>query len=81
MGPRAALNVVKPVAEPLLAPPEGRRWEILWNSNAPHYGGSGGAAKETEDGWYIAAESASVLRANSNVGAYPVPLPGPGAPV
>src|SRR2546430_659718 len=28
---------LKPVAEPLLAPPQERRWEMLWHSNAPRY--------------------------------------------
>jgi maltooligosyltrehalose trehalohydrolase len=52
-----------PVAEPLLAPPEKRRWEAIWNSNLPQYGGSGSTARETENGWFIPAESGSVLGA------------------
>jgi maltooligosyltrehalose trehalohydrolase len=28
-----------PCPEPLLAPPEGRDWKLLWSSEAPHYGG------------------------------------------
>jgi maltooligosyltrehalose trehalohydrolase len=27
--------------EPLLAPPPGRRWQLLWSSESPQYGGSG----------------------------------------
>lgn len=30
-----------PAPEPLLAPPEGTRWEILWSSDDPAYGGNG----------------------------------------
>lgn len=30
-----------PAPEPLLAPPEGARWQILWASEEPAYGGSG----------------------------------------
>jgi maltooligosyltrehalose trehalohydrolase len=34
-------DLVCPPAEPLLAPPRGRRWKILWSSEDPHYGGRG----------------------------------------
>ena len=57
--------------EPLLAPPEGQRWEILWSSENPKYGGAGTAALETEDGWRIPAHAAVVLfpeREKSNPG-------------
>jgi maltooligosyltrehalose trehalohydrolase len=47
--------------EPLLAPPEGQRWEILWSSENPKYGGAGTAALETEEGWRIPAHAAVVL--------------------
>ena len=36
-----------PCPEPLLAPPEGRRWELLWSSEDPRYGGSGTAHPES----------------------------------
>ena len=32
---------LSPCPEPLLAAPEGRRWELLWSSEDPRYGGSG----------------------------------------
>ncbi|MGO9122357.1 MAG: malto-oligosyltrehalose trehalohydrolase [Desulfomonilaceae bacterium] len=32
---------VNPAPEPLLAPPEGMRWQILWSSEHPDYGGFG----------------------------------------
>jgi maltooligosyltrehalose trehalohydrolase len=47
--------------EPLLAPPERRRWDILWSSESPKYGGAGTAALETEDGWHIPGHSAVLL--------------------
>ncbi|MGN6732257.1 MAG: malto-oligosyltrehalose trehalohydrolase, partial [Candidatus Binatia bacterium] len=47
--------------EPLLAPPETKRWEILWSSESPKYGGAGTAALETEDGWRIPGHAAVVL--------------------
>ena len=32
---------LRPVPEPLLAPPAGCRWQLLWSSEAPAYGGGG----------------------------------------
>ena len=32
---------LSPCPEPLLAAPQGRRWELLWSSEDPRYGGSG----------------------------------------
>jgi len=47
--------------EPLLAPPEGQRWGILWSSESPNYGGAGTAVLETEDGWHIPGHAAVLL--------------------
>jgi maltooligosyltrehalose trehalohydrolase len=48
--------------EPLLAPVEGKEWAVLWSSESPRYGASGGTpAVETEDGWRIPGEAAVVL--------------------
>jgi maltooligosyltrehalose trehalohydrolase len=50
-------------AEPLLAPPAGGRWEMLWSSEAAAYGGSGAPPPEDEEGgWFIAGQAAVVLR-------------------
>lgn len=51
-----------PAPEPLLAPPEGRVWEVLWSSEAPEYGGCGTAPLETADNWRIAGHAAFVMR-------------------
>ncbi|HEX3128063.1 MAG TPA: malto-oligosyltrehalose trehalohydrolase [Thermoanaerobaculia bacterium] len=52
-----------PAPEPLLAPPEDRRWEILWSSEDPEYGGSGAPPPEDEEeGWRIPGHAAVVLR-------------------
>jgi maltooligosyltrehalose trehalohydrolase len=52
-----------PAPEPLLAPPEGKAWEILWSSESPDYGGSGTAALETEEeGWLLPGRSAVVMK-------------------
>jgi maltooligosyltrehalose trehalohydrolase len=32
---------LRPVSEPLLAPPPGSRWDVQWSSEAPRYGGGG----------------------------------------
>ena len=56
------LEVLSPAPEPLLAPPVGRRWETLWTSELPKYGGYGPAAVETDDGqWRLPAEAAVAL--------------------
>ena len=47
--------------EPLLAPPEERRWEILWSSESPRYGGSGTPPVETDEGWRMPGHAAVVL--------------------
>lgn len=50
-----------PMPEPLLAPPPGRRWRLLWSSEHPRYGGHGTPQPETDEGWHLPAESALVL--------------------
>ena len=40
-----------PAPEPLLAPPEGCCWQLLWSSEDPAYGGSGTPPLETEANW------------------------------
>src|SRR5216110_270024 len=37
-------HVLHPASEPLLAPPEGCRWQTLWTSESPRYGGAGSGA-------------------------------------
>ena len=49
--------------EPLLAPPAGTTWEILWSSDDPAYGGAGTAPLETEEGWRIPGQATVVLSA------------------
>jgi len=56
-------HILHPASEPLLARPSGCRWETLWTSNSPRYGGSGAVA--TEEQWILPAESALVLRSLS----------------
>jgi maltooligosyltrehalose trehalohydrolase len=51
-----------PAPEPLLAPPEGRRWRIRFASEHPDYGGAGAPEPETEaEGWHIPGHAALLL--------------------
>jgi maltooligosyltrehalose trehalohydrolase len=52
---------LRPVPEPLLAPPEREGWEILWSSDSPDYGGYGTPRLETEECWRIPGHAAVVL--------------------
>ena len=51
-----------PMPEPLLAPPDGTRWTLLWTSDAAAYGGLGSAPLQSHPSWRISGESASLLR-------------------
>jgi maltooligosyltrehalose trehalohydrolase len=55
LGKRSALE---PLAEPLLAPPLGFRWETLWTSESVRYGGPGPCEVVTERRWILPAEAA-----------------------
>jgi maltooligosyltrehalose trehalohydrolase len=48
--------------EPLLAPPAGREWQMIWSSEDPAYGGSGAVATENARGWRIPGQAAVVMR-------------------
>ena len=51
-----------PAPEPLLAPPAGTRWSVLWSSEDPRYGGQGAPPPEDEDGdWCLPGQAAVVL--------------------
>ena len=50
-----------PAPEPLLAPPEGRRWKVLWSSEDTSYGGSGTFPPDTQDNWRIPGNAALAL--------------------
>jgi maltooligosyltrehalose trehalohydrolase len=49
------------VPEPLLAPPMGRRWEVLWSSEHPKYGGGGTPVLETQEHWLVPGQAAVAL--------------------
>jgi maltooligosyltrehalose trehalohydrolase len=58
----AESQLLHPASEPLLAPPAGYRWEVLWASDSPRYGGPGAIAVATRKQWLLPAESAVALR-------------------
>ncbi|QDU20516.1 Malto-oligosyltrehalose trehalohydrolase [Urbifossiella limnaea] len=47
--------------EPLLAPPVGHSWRVVWSSDDPAYGGTGTAHPEVRDGWRLPGEAALVM--------------------
>ena len=54
---------LNPAPEPLLAPPTGHEWSLLWSSENPAYGGNGTAALDSEENWRIPGWAAVVLKA------------------
>jgi maltooligosyltrehalose trehalohydrolase len=54
---------LEPVPEPLLAPPAGLRWSVLWSSEDPRYGGGGAPPPEDEHGcWRLPGAAAVVMK-------------------
>jgi maltooligosyltrehalose trehalohydrolase len=51
-----------PAPEPLLAPPEGLSWELLWSSEDTRYGGRGTPPPESDENWRIPGHAAIVMR-------------------
>jgi len=52
-----------PAPEPLLAPPEGSAWRVLWSSEDPRYGGNGSTPPDTDEGWRLPGEATIALAA------------------
>ena len=60
---------LRPAPEPLLAPPSGARWQLLFSSDDRAYGGPGLTMPESETaGWSVAAHAAVLLRPTPTVG-------------
>ena len=51
-----------PMAEPLLAPPAGCRWKLMWHSEGPRYGGNGTAEAGGGHSWRLPAHALAVLK-------------------
>jgi maltooligosyltrehalose trehalohydrolase len=52
---------LRPMPEPLLAPPAGHGWRVAWSSEEPRYGGGGVPPASLEEGWHVAGQAAMVL--------------------
>jgi maltooligosyltrehalose trehalohydrolase len=50
-----------PMPEPLLAPPAGKGWKLLWNSEDPRWGGNAMIEPDGEHGWRLPAHALAVL--------------------
>src|SRR5262249_9055599 len=55
-------QVLHPVSEPLLSPPLGYCWDLLWTSESPRYGGAASASVGTQARWILPAESTTGMR-------------------
>ena len=53
-----------PAPEPLLAPPAGAEWVLLWSSELPEYGGQGTAPIHPEGVIHVPGHCAVVLTAS-----------------
>ncbi len=49
------------IPDPMVAPPRGRSWSVLWSSEDTVYGGTGTSPLESAAGWRIAGHAALVL--------------------
>jgi len=53
----------QPLPEPLLAPPRGRSWSLLWSSEHARYGGGGVIDPDPAHGWHLPGQCAMLLAA------------------
>lgn len=53
---------VIPGPEPLLAPPFGFEWEVVWSSDDQRYGGPGITKPVSDEGWSLPGEATIALR-------------------
>jgi maltooligosyltrehalose trehalohydrolase len=56
---------LRPAPEPLLAPPDEARWEILWSSEYPQYGGSGCPPMRKTGTWKVPGHCAVVMQSKN----------------
>lgn len=57
---------LSPLPEPLLAPPLGFTWEVLWSSEHPDYGGNGIIPFRLNEGAMVSAHSAMILKSQKS---------------
>lgn len=71
---------ISPLPEPLLAPPAGCAWTLLWSSEDVRYGGSGALGAGTAAAWRVPGHAALVLAPTETKGpapSEPIVLPPP----
>lgn len=56
---------VRPIAEPLLAPPAGSRWMLQWSSESPRYGGNGTPPIRPHSWLHVPGEATVLLRSEA----------------
>ena len=56
---------LSPVPQPLMAPPAGKEWDMLWTSDDPRYGAACTGKLQVDDGWQIPGETTVVLKAEA----------------
>ncbi|MFO1154258.1 MAG: malto-oligosyltrehalose trehalohydrolase [Rhodospirillales bacterium] len=56
-----------PAPEPLLAPPDGCTWELLWSSEDPAYGGGGTPAVYSAENWLLPGASCVVMGPTTDI--------------
>jgi maltooligosyltrehalose trehalohydrolase len=56
---------LRPVPEPLLAPPGESRWSLQWSSESPRYGGGGTPPLNLHSRLHVPGESAVLLRSEA----------------
>ena len=61
--------VLEPLAEPLLAEPEGGEWALMWSSESPQYGGGGTGHILDGARWCLPGQATVVLSTNFGTGA------------
>lgn len=59
---------LNPAPEPLLAPPAGAEWKLVWSSEDPGYGGAGTPPLEADDNWRIPGHGAFVMTSSKRHG-------------
>ena len=56
-------DLIRPsIPDPLVGPPRGKLWDMIWSSEDVRYGGHGTPDLDTPSGWHLPACSAVVLR-------------------
>jgi maltooligosyltrehalose trehalohydrolase len=60
---------LNPAPEPLLAPPSGRRWKVIFSTESVCYGGCGTPQLESDENWWIPGQAAVALAPEEITGA------------